>query len=128
MEFITEHPIVPAALHPLLATRGSGSVIFHYAVVKEQQSKGGGGATIAIQYQADGDVAAELKVLANELKARWELEDVLLVRRIGTLTVGEIISLIAVSSPRSEDAFAAAQEGISRMKKMKTVKKNERYA
>jgi molybdopterin synthase catalytic subunit len=39
--------------------------------------------------------------------------------------VGGIISLVAVSSPSSEDAFAACRFGIGRLKKMSTIGKKE---
>jgi len=66
--------------------------------------------------------------IAGELEHRWNLEDVLMIRRTGCLAVGEIISLVAASSPNSEDAFEACKQGISRMKKMATIHKTEKYA
>jgi len=125
MEIITDHPIVPGAMHALIGQKRSGSVVFHYAVVKEQQSQEK--ATIGIEYGTAGDSVAELQGIAAELKGKWDLEDVLLVRRIGSLRVGDIISLIAVSSPNSADAFASCQYGIGRLRKMSTIRKNEMY-
>jgi molybdopterin synthase catalytic subunit len=125
MEMIMDSPILPAAMHHLIAQTYSGSVLFHYAVVKAQQSQEQ--QTVAIEYRTEGNSVDELREIAEDLKARWELEDVLLVRRVGTLKVGDIISLIAVSSPNSDSAFASCQYGISRMKKMGTIKKNEMY-
>jgi len=125
MEMISENPIDPAAMYELVAKKSSGSVVFHYAVVKEQLSQDK--ATSGIEYHTAGDTVAELREIAAELKDKWKLEDVLLVRRIGSLRVGDIISLIAASSPNSEDAFASCRHGISRMKKMATIRKNEMY-
>ena len=125
MELISENPINPTAMYDLVAKNSSGSVVFHYAVVKEQQSHDK--ATIGIEYQSAGDTEAELRGIAAELKQGWQLEDVLLVRRTGTLQVGDIISLIAASSPNSEDAFASCRHGISLMKKMAAIRKNEMY-
>jgi len=51
-----------------------------------------------------------------------------MIRRTGCLGIGEIISLVAASSPNSEDAFEACKLGISRMKKMTTIHKTEKYA
>jgi molybdopterin synthase catalytic subunit len=56
------------------------------------------------------------------------LEDVLLIRWTGCLAVGEIISLVAVSSPSSEDAFEACKFGISRMNEMSAITKIEKFA
>jgi len=125
MEMITEQPIIPAALHPLIDTRCGGSVLFHYAVVKEQQE--GHEVTVAIEYRPVGDPAVELREISQELKRNWPIHDVLLVRRVGRLEVGAIISLIAVSSSSSEAAFAAVQDGICRLKGMRTIDKKELF-
>jgi molybdopterin synthase catalytic subunit len=69
-----------------------------------------------------------LEGIVEELKRGGNLEDVLLIRRTGCLAVGEIISLVAASSPNSEDAFEACKHGISRLKKMSTIFKSEKFA
>jgi molybdopterin synthase catalytic subunit len=69
-----------------------------------------------------------LEGIAGELETHWKLEDVLLIRRTGCLAVGEIISLVAASSPNSEDAFEACKQGISSLKKMSTITKTEKFA
>jgi len=123
---LVETPIDPAAVYDSICSAFSGSVVFHYAVVKKQA--GSGKATTCIEYSAQGDSHQELKGIAGELENRWKLEDVLLVRRTGCLAVGDIISLVAASSPNSEDAFEACRHGISRLKKMSTILKTEKYA
>jgi len=122
---LVENPIDPAAVYDSICSAFSGSVVFHYAVVKKQA--GSGKATTCIEYSAQGDSHQELKGIAGELENRWKLEDVLLVRRTGRLSVGEIISLVAASSPNSEDAFEACKFGISRLKKMLTIRKTEKF-
>lgn len=66
-----------------------------------------------------------MQTIAEHLQDKWELDDVLLIRRPGCLNAGEIISLIAAASPNSADAFAACQHGIGRLKKMTTFCKIE---
>lgn len=125
MVMISHEPIDPAATYLLLGKEHAGSIVFHYAVVKEQRSHDK--ATTGIEYLINGDTEAELAEIAAELKEKWKLEDVLLIRRIGRLGIGDIISLVAASSPNSEDAFASCRHGISRLKKMATIKKTEIY-
>ncbi len=122
---VSHSPIDPATAYGLITKEQAGSVVFHYAVVKEQG--GHGGMTTGIEYRAAGDVEAELEEIAEELREKWKLEDVLLIRRTGRLGIGDIISLVAASSPNSEDAFASCRHGIARMKKMATIKKTETY-
>jgi len=118
-------PIDPTRSYALLQPQGAGSVVLHYAVVKAAEHDR---PTVEIDYAANGDVAAELEALAAELKAEWQLEDILLVRRLGTLAPGEIISLAATYAPASETAFNACRAAISRLKKMTTIRKDERLA
>jgi molybdopterin synthase catalytic subunit len=123
---LVEIPIDPASVYNSIASAFSGSVVLHYAVVKKQA--GTGKATTCIEYSAQGDSIQELDGIAMELENRWKLEDVLLIRRTGCLAVGDIISLVAASSPNSEDAFEACRHGISRLKKMATIRKTEKFA
>ena len=125
MVMITHDPIDPSAAYGMIAKEHAGSIVFHYATVKEQKSHDK--ATTDIEYLTDGDTEAELAEIAAELTEKWKLEGVLLIRRIGRLGIGDIISLVAASSPNSEDAFASCRHGISRLKKMATIKKTEIY-
>ncbi len=121
---ISAAPINPSEVYGLIDKKISGSIVLHYAVVKE--NTGTELSTTCIDYQAGDKAEIELETIAAELREKWTLEDVLLIRRIGCLVVGEIISLVAASSPNSEDAFAACKHGIARLKKMTTIKKTEK--
>jgi molybdopterin synthase catalytic subunit len=123
---LVENPIDPAVVYNSICSAFSGSVVCHYALVKQKADSGK--STTSIEYRAQGDAMLEMEGIAEELERRWKLEDVLLIRRTGCLAVGEIISLVAASSPNSEDAFEACRFGISRIKKMSTITKTERYA
>jgi molybdopterin synthase catalytic subunit len=123
MVLITTDLIDPRGSYDLIASNRAGSVLIHYAVVKAQESKEG--VTCHIEYTVAGDAEEELRTIAGEIADSWDIEDLLLIRRIGRLGVGEIISLVASSSPASEDAFAACKFGIGRLKKMRCIKKNE---
>ncbi len=122
MEFVSEKPLKPEEFYDKISRRESGSVIFHYAVVRELT---GEKVTTGIHFERDGEIESELARISAEIKKRWNVEDTLLVRRLGTLQVGDIISLVAVSSARSKDAFEACQYGVERLKKMSTLKKKE---
>ena len=122
MEMVTEAPLDPGKLFGKIRKDGSGSVLFHYAVVKSQA---GDKASSGIRFERGGDVEAELASIAADIRGRWTIDDVLLVRRIGTLKIGDVISLVAVSSPASNDAFEACRFGLERLKKMISLKKTE---
>jgi len=123
MIIVTAEPVDPSTVFEKLKKSEAGSVLFHYALVKR---RAGDRSTEGIHFERAGDMEAELSAIESEMKARWSLEDVLLVRRLGVLDVGDIISLVAVSSPASLDAFEACRHGLERLKTMKTLKKTER--
>jgi len=123
---IVDNPIDPAAVYNSICSAFSGSVVLHYAVVKKQA--GLGKVTKSIEYKVQGDAILELEGIASEIERCWNLEDVLMIRRTGLLNVGEIISLVAVSAPNSEDTFEACKFGLNRMRRMATIIKNEKYA
>ncbi|AAR36071.1 MAG: hypothetical protein ACD_55C00127G0003 [uncultured bacterium] len=125
MVIITDTPIDPTSAYGLLSKGTSGSIVLHYAVVK--QDAGNSAPTACIDYRFDAGAIEELEAISAELRQQWQLEDVLLIRREGCLGVGEIISLAAASSPNSEDAFSACRHGIARLKKMSTVHKREKF-
>jgi len=124
MIIVTENPIVPNVTFEMLQKEDAGSVIFHYAVVKDEAQ---GKQTSGICFEKNGDLESELSSIKDDLMKRWCLSGVLLVRRIGTLQAGDIISLVAVSSPASSDAFEACQCGLGKLRKMRNIRKTELY-
>jgi len=120
---VVEEAIQPEKTYQMLAKDTAGSVLLHYAVVKETPHNQA--ATTGVHYQRNGDMEAEMQGIAEQLQKQWKLEDVVLIRRLGCLKAGEIISLIAASSPNSADVFAACQHGISLLKTMTTFHKFE---
>jgi molybdopterin synthase catalytic subunit len=123
MVLITTDPIDPRGAYDMIASQSAGSVLIHHAVVKAQEGKGG--VTCHIDYAVAGDAEEELRTIAKEISGSWGIEDVLLIRRSGRVGVGEIISLVAASSPSSEDTFAACKYGIGRLRKMRSIVKSE---
>lgn len=124
MNIVTENPLDAGSLFETIGRRHSGSLIFHYAVVKSQA---GEKPSLGVRFERTGDPELEMAEIEADMRNRWNINDVLLVRRIGLLAVGELISLVAVSSTASNDAFAACQYGLSRIRKMASLKKTELF-
>jgi len=123
MEIITTDHINSNEIYDKIKKETVGSVVLHFAVVRERT---GAQITRTIEFQPTGDTASELKSIADNMRNRWQLEDVLIIRRIGILHVGDIMSLIAASAPHREDAFDACRYGVESLKQMRTIKKTER--
>jgi len=123
METVTETTINPNEIYDRIKKETVGSVVLHFAVVREFT---GDQVTQIIDFQRNGDIENELKAIVDSIKDKYELEDVLIIRRLGALKVGEVMSLVAASAPHREDAFDACRHGVESLKKMKTIKKTER--
>ena len=122
MELISSNPIDPRRVYELIRKDAAGSVVFHFAVVRENTENR---TTKSIEFHQNGNLEQELRMISEEIRKRWEIEDVLIIRRLGRLNIGDIISLVAVSSSHREEAFNACSYGVDRLKKMVTVIKKE---
>lgn len=100
----------------------SGSIVIHDAIVRKSES---GKQTQSIHFAIDGDAEGEMRVLEQDLRKKWAVEDVFLVRRIGTLEIGDLISVAAASAEHRDAAFGLCQEAVSCFKRMRCIKKNE---
>jgi molybdopterin synthase catalytic subunit len=119
---ITNRDIDPKNVFDLLKKESSGSIVFHYAVVRAKES---GKKTLSLNFKVKGDLEGEMMDLERDLRKKWPVEDVLLIRRIGELAVGNIISLAAASAQHRNAAFGLCQEAIDRFKKMHHIHKDE---
>lgn len=122
---LTDEPLDLGFVAEHFAIReGVGSVAVHFAVVKPIAE---GRPTTGICFTATGDAEDELQDLERRLHAEWEVEDIVLVRRIGELRVGEVISIVVVAAARRKDAFGACGEAVERFKKIRGLQKEELF-
>jgi molybdopterin synthase catalytic subunit len=122
MEIVLNQPIDPGQVYEFVKKDTAGSVVFHFAVVRESTENK---TAKSIEFQAGGDVEEELRTISEKIRKRWKIEDVLIMRRLGWLNIGDIISLVAVSSPHREEAFNACRYGVDSLKEMLTIIKKE---
>lgn len=127
MEIVSNKPIDPAQIYDLIKKDTAGSVVLHFAIVRgSSESK----ITSSIEFQAAGDikdVERELRAISGEIHRKWQVEDVAIVRVLRRLNIGDIISLVGVSSPHREEAFEACRYGVDRLKGMATIMKKETF-
>ena len=127
MEIVSNKPIDLAQIYDLIKKDTAGSVVLHFAIVRvSSESK----VTSSIEFQAAGDikdVERELRAISVEIHGKWQVEDVVIVRILGRLNIGDIISLVGVSSPHREGAFEACRYGVDRLKGISTIMKKETF-
>ena len=125
MEIVTNKPIDANDTFRMIDSGNSGSVVFHFAVVRGIT---GDKTTSLVEFQpakSEIETKEELHQISEEIRKKWQVDDVLIIRAMGKLCVGDVMSLVAVSSPRSIAAFEASHFGVDRLKEMKSIKKQE---
>lgn len=80
-----------------------------------------------LDYEAYAEhVVPRLEQLAAEMRNRWpDLARIVMLHRIGTLGVGDVAVVVAVSSPHRAVAFDAARFGIDTLKSTVPIWKKE---
>lgn len=124
MIFLTRETIDISELVEKLDRQGAGSVVMHFGVVKpDPEGKKSEGITFS---PLDG-LEAEMEAIESDLRDKYNLLDVVLARRLGTLAVGDLINAALVCAKGRDDAFGAGNEAVNRFKKMKSLHKEEHY-
>ncbi len=127
MEMVTMKPIHTDDVFRLLDTSDAGSAVFHFAVVRGATD---GKEMDNIEFKAakdTRDIMLELRSISAEIKSKWDISDMLMIRAIGKMNTGDVMALVAASSPHREAAFAGCSYGVERLKKMKSIVKQETF-
>jgi molybdopterin synthase catalytic subunit len=112
---ITREPIDEARLvSGRRMTTGMGAAVYFAGVVRAQE----GDAVIgALDYEANERMAArQFELIFERMEARWPVESVRLVHRIGRVAANEASLWVEVVAPHRGEAFAACQYLIVEMK------------
>ena len=120
---VTEESVSPQLLLNALRTDSSGSIVMHLGIVRPDSE---GREVVLIEYEANiNEAEIELSDVANEIRAKWKLQDIVLYRRIGKLNLGDVILIAAVAAPHRKEAFEACDYAVGRMRTMTTIRKRE---
>lgn len=57
-----------------------------------------------------------LRELGEELRSKWQVEDVSMCHKVGRVEVGETILVVAIGAPHRQEAFEACQYAVDRIK------------
>ncbi len=118
----TEHVSVERVLNWVSSGSAGGTVSFIGTV----RNKSGGMKVTRMELEAATDLAeADLKRIVRESAKRYDLVRVAVHHRIGSLKVGDVIVVIAVSAPHRADAFEACRFIIDELKKTTPIWKKE---
>ena len=122
---VIDEPIDVALWTSRIDRTGAGSVVTHLGVVKPDPD---GRASAGVSFCRRGDLEAELASLERAVRESLRVVDLVLVRRMGRLAVGEFILFVAASANDRVNAFAACRELVERGKKLRCLSKQEHWA
>lgn len=106
-----------------LDRNGCGSVVLFSGVVRPME----GERTISsLHYEHyPGMAERAITVIASEAMKKFKLKDTVVIHRIGDVPAGDISIVVAVSSERRKNSFAACSEIIDRLKTTVPIWKKE---
>jgi MoaE-MoaD fusion protein len=111
---ITRQPIRAAELRNELAAPEDGALVVFEGVVRNHSH---GRRTLYLEYEAYEPMAVrKMEEIGRELKARFPVDGVGMVHRVGRLEIGETSVAVLVSAAHRHAAFQACHEAINRLK------------
>ena len=120
---ITHDPLDPEAITAKVRKDSNGAVVTFLGTTR---SFTGHRKVLHLEYEAYRPMAdAKLAEIVNEIRERWAIEDVAIAHRLGRLQIGEASLVIAAASPHREEAFAACQCAVDRIKQVVPIWKKE---
>ena len=122
---ITKQPISPELIINQAKTNGSGCVATYVGLIRDNSH---GKSVISVEYSdPDGTAESALQQIIDEARNKWQLNEMAIYHRIGTLKVGDINLVVAIAAAHRGEGFAACQYAIDRFKKKLPTRKKETY-
>ncbi|MBV6431144.1 MAG: hypothetical protein IANPNBLG_01266 [Bryobacteraceae bacterium] len=122
---LTRQPIDSTALRKELLAGSDGAVVTFDGVVRNHSK---GRATRYLDYECYEEMAVEvLARIGREIAAAHSIGRIAMVHRLGRMEIGEASVVVLVTSPHRQAAFAAALEGINRLKRTVPIWKKEYF-
>jgi len=120
---ITAAPISVDEVSRRVSSPAVGAVVSFAGIVRGTNA---GRQVRYLEYETYPEMAeTTLAQIAEEIEARWPVEGVAIVHRVGRLEIGETSVIVAVASGHRQGAFEAARYAIDRIKEIVPVWKKE---
>src|SRR6185503_18024864 len=121
MAVLTREPIDLPALQQ--AGSADGALCLFVGLVRDHHQ---GRRVLRLEYEAYEEMALPLvEQIEREARARWPVDAVRIVHRLGPLEIGEASVAVAVSSAHRDEAFAACRWAIDTLKATVPIWKKE---
>ena len=122
---ITKQPISPDLIINQVKTNGSGCVATYVGLIRDNSR---GKSVLSVEYSdPDGTAKMGLQQIIDEARNKWQLNEMAIYHRIGTLKVGDINLVVAIAAAHRGEGFAACQYAIDKFKEKLPTRKKETY-
>jgi molybdopterin synthase catalytic subunit len=122
---ITTRPISVDEVSRRVSSPAVGAVVSFAGVVRSTNS---GRRVRYLEYETYPEMAERMMAqVAEEIRARWPVEQVAIVHRVGRQEIGETSVVIAIASGHREGAFEAGRYAIDRIKEIVPIWKKEYF-
>jgi molybdopterin synthase catalytic subunit len=122
---LRETPLSVDEVQAAVADPAAGGIAVFAGAVRDHDH--GRGVT-ELSYSAHPSAAAQLRQVAEQIAARYDVRAVAAVHRIGDLAVGDLAVVVAVSSGHRAAAFDACRALIDELKATVPIWKHQRFA
>jgi molybdopterin synthase catalytic subunit len=123
---LTREPIDTTPLRRRVL-EGSDGALIEFAGVVRNNTKGR--ATHYLEYECYEAMAIQVMAsIGRQIAAEHEIGRIAMVHRLGRMQISEASVVILVAAPHRKPAFAAALEGINRLKRLVPIWKKEYFA
>jgi molybdopterin synthase catalytic subunit len=122
---ITDSPISPELVVSLAKTPDSGCVLAYIGLIRDNSR---GKAVLSVEYaDADGKAAEKLEKIAQEIKRKYPVKNIVIYHRNGVLKVGDVNLVVAVAAAHRTEALAAVAYAVDLFKEKLPTAKTETY-
>ena len=123
MILITHNPLDAEDVTAQVMKNSNGAVVTFLGTTRDRTRSR---RVLHLEYEAYRPMAdAKLQEVSDDIRTRWDIEDVAIIHRLGRLEIGETSLVVAVASPHRAEAFAACQHAVDRVKQMVPIWKKE---
>jgi molybdopterin synthase catalytic subunit len=122
---ISDKPISPELVINQAKTPDSGCVVTYVGLIRDNSR---GKPVLSVEYRdADSKSGERLNAIAEEIKAGFPVNNVVIFHRIGMLKVGDINLVVAVAASHRGEGIAAVQRAVDLFKERLPTAKKETY-
>ena len=122
---LTYEPLDPERITDSVRRDSNGAVVTFLGTTRDSFE---GKRVVRLDYEAYEEMALKkMAEVRRELQDEFDIEDIAISHRIGTVDIGQISLVIAVASPHRKEAFFACHQAVDRIKEIVPIWKKEVY-